>query len=86
MVEFVYFSDCGYALATKDLQKKQPLHSFTGSLIEERPCSLAFPSHAVSGNFEHRLAKMQRAGTLGLKDSSVDLENIPSNLMTKYSY
>ena len=80
MVEFVYFSDCGYALVTKDSQKKQPLHGFMGSLIEETPRSLAFPSHAVSGNFEHHLAKTQRAGTLSWKDSLVDPENYTKQL------
>lgn len=51
-----------------------------GSLIEERPCSLAFPSHAVSGNSEHHLAKTQRAGTLSWKDSLVDPENCTKQL------
>lgn len=80
MVEFVYFSDCGYALVTKDFQKKQPLHGFMGSLIEERPCSFALPSHAVSGNFEHHLAKTQKADTLSWKDSLVDPENYAKQL------
>lgn len=64
-VEFVYFSDCGHALVTKGSRENQPLHGFMGSLREERSCSLAFPSCAVSGNLEHHLAKMQRAGKLG---------------------
>lgn len=51
-----------------------------GSLIEERPCSLIIPSHAVSGNFEHHLAKTQRAGMLGWKDSSADPENSTKQL------
>lgn len=79
-VEFVYFSDCGYALVTKGSQKKQPLHGFLGSLTEERPCSLAFLSHALSRNFEHHLAKMQRAGTPSWKDSLVDPENYTEQL------
>lgn len=46
-----------------------------GSLIEERLCSLIILSHAISGNFEPHLAKTQRAGMLGWKDSLVDPES-----------
>lgn len=80
MVEFVYFSYCGYALVTEDSQKKQFLPGFMDSVIEERPCSLAFPSHAITGNSEHHLAKAKRCGTLSWKDSLVHPENCTKQL------
>lgn len=51
-----------------------------GSLIGERLCSLIILSHAVSGNFEPHLAKTQRAGMLGWKDSLVDPESSTKQL------
>lgn len=51
-----------------------------GSLIEERLCSLIILSHAVSGNSEPHLAKTQRAGMLGWKDSLVDPESSTKQL------
>lgn len=50
------------------------------SVIEERPCSLAFPSHAITGNSEHHLAKAKRCGTLSWKDSLVHPENCTKQL------
>lgn len=49
-------------------------------MTEERPCSLAFPSHAITENSEHHLAKAERCGTLSCKDSLVDPENCTKQL------
>lgn len=80
VVEFVYFFRLWLCACNKGLPEKTA-PSWFHELTDRRETLLArIPSHAVSRNPEHHLAKTQRAVTLSWKDSLVDPENCTKQL------